>query len=183
MDIDLGIHRLWKGASIVGLLFALAFLGRFVTPVADGRPEVLTPVSWQAAGLARQANAEIARLATDAKTLHAVAVKEPADAIHAMTLAEHIYAAHHRGTAATAPARQALIAASEAVARYAAGGLERQTAVNAVNTALERIKALAPAPETATDAHDIARSGVRHVFLPMANVGLDAVRAGATANR
>ena len=41
-------------------------------------------------------------------------------------------------------ARQTLIAAAEATARYASGGVPRQTAVDAVNAALERIRVLTP---------------------------------------
>ena len=61
-----------------------------------------------------------------------------------MLLAQRIYAGHRQGTTATAPARQALIAAAEATARYASGGVPRQTAVDAINAALERIRVLTP---------------------------------------
>ena len=168
MDISLENPRpLVTGVLLAGLLIGLALLGQDASPVEAGRPQVLTPERWLAAGLTRRADAEIARLAEDAQTLRDALVADRKqssldssggqpgqtgvevrpDAIRAMTLAQRIYAAHRAGTAATAPARQALIAAAEAVARYAAGGLERNTAVLTLNAALERIRAIAPATE------------------------------------
>jgi hypothetical protein len=148
MDISLEDARpVAIGALVVGLLIGLALLGHGVSPVEAGRPQVLTPERWLAAALTRRANAEIARLASDAQTLRDTLAKEPPDAIRAMTLAQRIYAVHRTGTAATAPARQTLIAAAEAVARYAAGGLERNAAITALNAALERLKAITPASD------------------------------------
>ena len=148
MDVNLEDARPFMiGALVAALLVGLAVLGHGVSPVEAGRPQVLTPERWLAAALTRQANAEIARLASDAQTLRDTLAKEPPDAIRAMTLAQRIYAAHRTGTAATAPARQTLIAAAEAVARYAAGGLERNTAITALNAALERLRAITPAPD------------------------------------
>lgn len=144
MEISLDFGKAWQAA--LGLIVALALLliGRAASPVIADRPVVLTPDRWQAAALARKAGAEIVRLAADAQTLHDLAARETPDAIRAMLLAQHIYAGHRQGTTATAPARQALIAAAEATARYASGGVTRQTAVDAVNAALERIRVLTP---------------------------------------
>ena len=145
MDISLEDARpLIIGAFITVLLVGLALLGHGVSPVEAGRPQLLTPERWLAAALTRQAAVEITRLVDDVQSVREVLAKEPPDAIHAMTLAQRVYAAHRTGTAATAPARQALIAAAEAVARYAAGGLARNDAITALNAALERIQALAP---------------------------------------
>lgn len=154
IDFNARVRRDAAGGLLVCLLSAVLILGRSVTPVEAGRPQALTPERWQAAALARKAHAEIARLLVDVQTLHTVAAQEPPDAIAAMTLAQRIYAAHRNGTAATAPARQNLITAAETVARYAAGGVERQTALAAVNTALERLRALAPRPPEQPDGHD-----------------------------
>jgi len=126
---------------------ALCVLGHSVTPVQDNRPQVLTTERWQAAGLARKANAEISQLLRDGQTLRALALQEQPDPIQALTLAQRIYAAHHQGTAATVTARQKLIAAAEAIARYSSGSVARETAVSAVNIALERIQVLAPTPK------------------------------------
>lgn len=148
MDISLEDARPFViGAFITVLLVGLALLGHGVSPVEAGRPQLLTPERWLAAALTRQAAAEIARLVDDVQSVQEVLAKEPPDAIRAMTLAQRVYAAHRAGTAATAPARQALIAAAEAVARYAAGGLARNDAITALNAALERIQALTPAAD------------------------------------
>ncbi len=146
MDISLEDARPFViGALITVLLVGLALLGHGVSPVEADRPQLLTPERWLAAALTRQAAGEIAHLVNDVRSVREVLAKEPPDAIHAMTLAQRVYAAHRTGTAATAPARQALIAAAEAVARCAAGGLARNDAITALNAALERIQALAPA--------------------------------------
>jgi hypothetical protein len=70
------------------------------------------------------------------------------DAIRALTLAQRIYTRQRTGAAATAPTRQAAIAAAETVARYAAGGAERGAALQTFNEALGRLRALAPVKET-----------------------------------
>ena len=112
MDISLEDARpLIIGAFITVLLVGLALLGHGVSPVEAGRPQLLTPERWLAAALTRQAAGEIAHLVNDVRSVREVLAKEPPDAIHAMTLAQRVYAAHRTGTAATAPARQALIAA------------------------------------------------------------------------
>lgn len=142
MEINLNLRQLILGAAAIGLIVLLAVVGHAVTPVAAGNPLVLTPVCWEAAALARKAGVEIVRLAADGRALSALAAEEPPDAVQAMLLAQRIYAAQRSGTAATATARAALVAAAADVARYAGGGLTRQVAIEAVNAALERIQAL-----------------------------------------
>jgi hypothetical protein len=179
-------------AALGGLLLMLLFggVGHAVTPPADDAPELLTPERWQTAQLARRAGAEIVRLGADVKALHALAASDHPDAIAAMTLAERVYAANRRGTAATAPARQATIAAAEAVARWAGGGLPRAATVAALNEALGRVQVL-----TARQAYHGAADDYRYrVYLPLAIRGdgggpvtggaaTDAVRAGAAPAR
>jgi hypothetical protein len=170
MDINLKDARPFAiGALLAALLIGLALLGHGVSPVEAGRPQLLTPERWLAAALTRQANAEIVRLAEDAQSVREALAKEPPDAIRAMTLAQRVYAAHRTGTAATAPARQALIAAAEAVAHYAAGGLTRNAAITALNTALARLKAITPAP-------DDERQGLRAAPAGLAAIGKGAAR-------
>lgn len=144
MEISLDFGKAWKAGLGLFPVLALLLIGWAATPVVADSPAILTPDRWQAAALARKAGVEIVRLAADAQTLHDLAAREPPDAIQAMLLAQQIYAGHRQGTTATAPARQALIAAAEATARYASGGVPRQTAVDAVNAALERIRVLTP---------------------------------------
>ena len=125
MEINLDLElRPWLWGLLACFLFGLAVLGRFVSPLADDRPQLLTADRWQALALQRQAAAEIQRLTADAQTLRVLAEREHPDAIQALSLAQRLYATQRTGTAATAPARQALIGAAEATARYAAGGLD-----------------------------------------------------------
>ena len=107
-----------KGLLSVGLLVGLALLGRLVSPVAMelNRPQVLTTERWLAAAMTRQANAEIERLTADARQMRNLLASEHPDAIQAMALAQRVYTAQRTGTAATATARQALIAAAETLA-------------------------------------------------------------------
>jgi hypothetical protein len=142
MEISLRQDRLWPLNLATLALVALAVLGRAVTPILGGRPAILTPERRQARLLTHAAAAETTRLVADARLLRDLAEHEPPDPIAAMLLAQRIYAAHRQGTAATAAARQALIAAAEATARYAGGGLSRQEAVANVNAALARVGAL-----------------------------------------
>ena len=148
MEISLDFGRVWKAGLGLLVLLALLLIGRAVSPIAADGPAVLTLDRWQAAVLSRKAGTEIGRLAADARTLHGLAISQTPDAIQAMVLAQHIYAGHRQGTTATAPARQALIAAAAATARYASGGVPRQTAVDAINAALERVRVLSDGAES-----------------------------------
>jgi hypothetical protein len=191
MEINLNLRQLALGAAAIGLIVLLAVVGHAVTPVAEGSRSwppprlVLTPERWEAAALARKAGAEIVRLEVDGRALATLAAAEPPDAVQAMLLAQRIYAGQRSGTAATATARAALVDAAAAVARYAGGGLTRQAAIEAVNAALARIRALRgrAVSRIPTDEQD------RHVaFLPLASVGFagresDSLRARREADR
>jgi hypothetical protein len=185
MEISLNLRQLVLGAAAVCLVVVLAVVGHAVTPVAEGSPLVLTPERWAAAALARKAGAEIVRLEADGRALHASVVVEPPDAVQAMLLAQRIYAGQRSGTAATATARAALVDAAAAVARYAGGGLARQAAIEAVNAALERIRALRGQAVSRIPTDEQGR----HVaFLPLASVGFagrepDGLRARREADR
>jgi hypothetical protein len=185
MEISLNLRQLVLSAAAVCLVVLLAVVGHAVTPVAEGSPLVLTPERWEAAALARRAGAEIVRLEVDGRALATLAAAEPPDAVQAMLLAQRIYAGQRSGTAATATARAALVDAAAAVARYAGGGLARQAAIEAVNAALARIRALRghAVSRILTDEQD------RHVaFRPLASAGFagresDGLRARRAADR
>ena len=143
MEIDLGALRTqYKLGLVAALILALFLLGTVVTPVEDNRPQLLSPQRWTLVHLARQATAETARLVTDVQALHATLTTDAPDPIQTLTLAQRIYMTQRTGTPATAPARQALIEAAAAAARYSAGGLTRAAARETVNDALERIRIL-----------------------------------------
>ena len=152
MEIDLSnLRAQYRYGLVAVFVLALILLGRLVTPVADDRPQLLSPQRWALARLERQAVSETALLVTDAQALHAALAQETPDPITTMTLAQRIYVAQRTGTAATAAARQTLIEAAAIAARYSAGGVTRLAALAAVNAALERIELLAGAPD-ASDA-------------------------------
>lgn len=161
VEISFEADRPWLiGLLVAALLLSLGVLGHFVSPVEAGRPVLLSWERWQVVALERQVRDETDRLGEDIDALMALLAPmgeaestlpdkigpDPVrpDAIRALTLAQRIYTRQRAGAAATAPARQAAIAAGETVARYAAGGVERGAAVQAVNEALGRLQALAP---------------------------------------
>jgi hypothetical protein len=131
--------------SAVLLLVALAFLGRAVTPLVDGAPVLLSPVRWQAYGLAREAHAEMLLLQRDIMDLKELLGAPHADPVATLLLAQRIKATHHeaRGTAVTRPARQALILAAQAAAMSASGSEPRANAVEAYNAAFAQVQRLA----------------------------------------
>jgi hypothetical protein len=169
MEISLDFGKVWQVSLGLLVAGALLLIGRAAGPVAVEGPAILTPDRWQTAVLARKAGIEIVRLAADARTLRDLAASPTPDAIQAMVLAQRIYAGHRQGTTATAPARQALIVAAEATARYASGGVPRQTAVDAINAALERVRVLTPAGRPESNRGPLADDS-----------NLGSVRPGAT---
>ncbi|MCX7668771.1 MAG: hypothetical protein N2439_01700 [Anaerolineae bacterium] len=140
--MEIHVRHLVVGLLVIGLLSGLALLGRGVTPISEDTPQILTPERRQALILAQRARTEIVRLEADLHAVQRLMLNETPDAVDAMLLAQRIYAAQRNGTAATATARTALIDAAAAVTRYAAGGLSRQAAVEAVHAAVTRIQAL-----------------------------------------
>jgi hypothetical protein len=150
MSIELSLTRIhWSlliTLPLLAALLGLGLLGRAVTPTETGRPVLLSPDRWQAASLARKARAETAKLHADAQRLLALLDASQPDPVSAMLLAQGIYARHRTGTSATTSARQALIAAAEAAARYAAGTLGEAEVIARVAEAMHRLDLLLPAP-------------------------------------
>ena len=148
MELDL-TRITWPAvaAILLVILIGLGLLGAAVTPVdAQGQPMLLTAQRWTAARLARQANAETESLVKDAAELRRLLEREHPDPIAAMLLAQRLYAEHRTGSTATVAARQRLIAAAEATARYAVGAATRQEALDAYQAAMASIEALSPEP-------------------------------------
>ena len=127
---------------LVLLALGLGALGRVVTPMEGGEPQLLSPERWQAQKLARQARAESEALYRDGEQLVELLDQERPDPVRAMLLAQAITARHRQGTPATAPARQALVVAAQVTAHYASGGAERAEAVAALEQALTRLARL-----------------------------------------
>lgn len=141
MDVEIDARYLAIG-GIVALLLLFGVLGRLVTPVEAGEARVLTPARWHAIRLARQAARETEALYQDARDLRGMLARGRPSPVDAMLLAERIYARHREGTSATGPAREALIAAAEAAARFATGAASREEAVAAANRAFALLEGL-----------------------------------------
>ena len=118
--------------TLIFVIFGLGTLGYGVTPVEADQLVLLTPERWQAAGLARQAMAEVVVIQRDLGSLNQLLAGENPDPVAAMVLAQRIYANHKTGTSATATVRTTLIDAAERTARYATGTEERNDAVDAM---------------------------------------------------
>ena len=118
--------------TLIFVIFGLGTLGYGVTPVEADQLVLLTPERWQAAGLARQAMAEVVVIQRDLGSLNQLLAGENPDPVAAMVLAQRIYANHKTGTSATATVRTTLIDAAERTARYATGTEERNDAVDAL---------------------------------------------------
>jgi hypothetical protein len=150
MSIELSLtarHRLlYLGLLLLLGLGGLGLLGRAVTQVEGGTPRLLSPDRWRAAELARTARTETEHLHKDADRLLVLLDAPQPDPVAAMLLAQGIYARQRTGTSATAPARQALIAAAEAAARYASGTVSEADLVSAVEAALHRLELLLTPP-------------------------------------
>ena len=143
MYLDLSANRYaLLGALCLAALFSLGWLGYWATPIETGQPILLSPDRWQAQRLARVARAESESVYQDAKKLVRLLDNAAPDPVSAMLLAQGIYARQRTGTSATAPARQALIAAAEVSARYASGSLDKEEAFGATVEALGKLERL-----------------------------------------
>ncbi len=136
LDLRLPSRPLLGILFLVLLTLGLGSLGRVVTPVEGGEPQLLSPERWHAQKLARQARAESEALYHDGVQLAELLDQERPDPVAAMLLAQAITARHRQGTPATTPARQALVAAAQVTAHYVSGAAEREEAAAALERAL-----------------------------------------------
>jgi hypothetical protein len=141
LDLSANRYALLSALCLVAL-FSLGWLGYWATPVEAGEPILLSPDRWQAQRLARVARAESESVYRDAEKLVRLLDSAAPDPVNAMLLAQGIYARQRTGTSATAPARQALIAAAEVSARYASGSLDKEEAFGATVEALGKLERL-----------------------------------------
>lgn len=140
-------------ALLITLFVALLFLGlvgKFVTPVdASGSPVTLSPARWTSYKLQKQARKETQRMVRDARRIQSILESDTPDPVQAMLTAQDIYANYQTGSSATAAARNALIVAGEATVKATIGEIDRNQAIAAYQTAMDRIKALSTATEPA----------------------------------
>jgi len=136
--------------TLVIILLLFGLVGKFVTPVdAAGNPVTLSPARWTSYNLQKQARKETERMVQDAQRIQRILESDTPDPVEAMLVAQGIYADYQTGSSATAAARNALIIAAEATVKATIGEIDRDEAVAAYHTAMDRIDALSTVTESA----------------------------------
>lgn len=141
IEIPLPVRKIQIALLGLAVLLGLAGLGavgRFVSPLEDGRPRPMSWADWEAWKARRAFRDDIRRLREDAEAL-AVLLNGDPDPVRAQILAERIFARHREGTPLSAPAREALMAAARAAVRWSVGAADRAEAVRAYEEAAARI--------------------------------------------
>ena len=139
-EIDFRKHddELWLlavSALVIAALIGMAQIGRGVTPLDQaGNPQLLSWPDWRLLQAERQHSAELSNLRSDASQLAAMLDARP-DPVVAQLLAEAIARDTRSGDPSLADARQALLNAALDVRDWTTGTLDRDTAVQSVQTA------------------------------------------------
>ena len=144
IEIDLSNKRLYfgflAGIAAVLLLVSLAFLGKPFSPLATGgEPHLLTLQIWQTTKIEWQYKQEIGALRSDADALATVLNQSP-NAVAAQVLESRIAKHATNGLDALASARLALSQAAQDAMAWASGTLDRDTALNSLQTAVDLLK-------------------------------------------
>ena len=139
LDFRKNEETLWLAALIVlivAVIFGLAQIGRQVTRVdASGEASLLGWSDWRLLQAERAYADEMASLRVDATELVAMLEREP-NPVAAQLLADRIARRTASGDASLATARLALATAAASVHNWAAGTLDRDSAILAVQEAL-----------------------------------------------
>ena len=139
LDFRKNEETLWLAALIVlivAVIFGLAQIGRQVTRVdASGEASLLGWSDWRLLQAERAYADEMASLRVDATQLVAMLEREP-NPVAAQLLADRIARRTASGDASLATARLALATAAISVRNWAAGTLDRDSAILAVQEAL-----------------------------------------------
>ena len=139
LDFRKNEETLWLAALIVlvvAVIFGLAQIGCQVTPVdASGEASLLGWSDWRLLQAERVYLDEMASLRVDATELVALLEREP-NPVAAQLLADRIARRTASGDASLATARLALSAAAISVRSWAAGTLDRDSAILSVQDAL-----------------------------------------------
>ena len=139
LDFRKNEETLWLAALIVlivAVIFGLAQIGRQVTRVdASGEASLLGWSDWRLLQAERAYADEMASLRVDATELVAMLEREP-NPVAAQLLADRIARRTASGDASLATARLALATAAISVRNWAAGTLDRDSAILAVQEAL-----------------------------------------------
>lgn len=136
LELDFNSERsMWQGFAIAALILALiglAAIGARVTPLnTDGSPKFISWQDWRLLQAERAYHAELAVLQEDALQLATMLEARPSP-VAAQILAERVAKHTKSGDAALSTARETLLSAALNVRDWAAGTLDRDTAVQSV---------------------------------------------------
>lgn len=144
MEIELDLRGekayLWQvliAAVIVLVLIGLAMIGSRVTPLTlDGTSKVMSWSDWRLLQAEKEYHAELEVLLKDADQL-AVMLESRPSPVAAQILAERISKHTRSGDVSLAPAREALLISALNIRDWAAGTLDRDTAVQSLKMTLD----------------------------------------------
>ena len=146
MELELdfnGERSLWQGIAILGVILALiglATIGARVTPLnADNSPKLISWEDWRLLQAEHAYHAELEVLKDDAVQLATMLETRPSP-VAAQILAERIAKHTKSGDASLVTAREKLLIAALNVRDWAAGTLDRDTAVQSVEDAFGLLK-------------------------------------------
>jgi hypothetical protein len=144
LELDFNSERsMWQGLAIVAVILALiglAAIGAHVTPLnTDGSPKLISWQDWRLLQAERAYHAELVVLQDDTLQLAALLEARPSP-VAAQILAERIAKHTKSGDAALVTARETLLSAALNVRDWAAGTLDRDTAVQSVQAVFELLQ-------------------------------------------
>ena len=142
MEITINRNTINGILVIMAILFLLGLgaLGKPYTPItATGDASLLTWDDWQLFKAERRYTAEREVLRVDADALGSLLNQNP-DPVAAQILAQRIARHTAEGEAALLSARSALQQTAQDVASWTAGALDRDTAVESLQTASDLLK-------------------------------------------
>jgi hypothetical protein len=136
MELDLSAHRA-IGIALASLLVlvALGWLGHAYLPCAD---RLLTLPEWQVLKASRAYQKELQQLQERADSLVELINARP-DPVRAQLLAENVTRQASRGQPALAYPRQKLTLAAQAVSDWSMGALDRESARQALQAAIQAL--------------------------------------------
>jgi len=164
MELDLSEYR-WPLIALAAILLlaGLGWLGYAYTPAGD---KPLTWTEWQVLKARSAYLKELGELQAAADTLAALLNAQP-DPVRAQLASESIQRLASEGQPALQYQREKLALAAQAVSDWAVGAIDRETALNALD---EAIQALSPKPapeQTPPPAPTSSGNGLFMVYLPM----------------
>lgn len=144
IDLDLNENNWVMSIAVVLvcaiLLVSLATIGQRITPVdAMGNPRVMNVDDWRLHQATREYNREIEVLRDDLRDVAQLLQQTP-DPIAASILLDRVKRNTKEGQPSSLNARTLTLAATEGVVMWANGTLDRTSAMDAVNAAVEALQ-------------------------------------------